>query len=703
MSEPLHNRRAARIDSTTVAELEARLREAEETIEAIRTGEVDAVVVGGPAGQQIYTLQNADRPYRVLIEQMQEGAVTLSGDGTVLYCNERFATIVGARRESIIGEGIGRFFGERERGLFQQLLAKDAGQGSSNEFTLCAAGDVNVPVNISLVDLKVDDGTPRVVCGVVTDLTQNRRRSHELSAANERLAGEIDERRRAQDSLQIALDAAGMGSWDIDIATGKTRRTLRADQIFGHQQQPADWSLQGAIAQFVPEDRKAVGLAYEQALETGVVEFENRIQRASDGAIRWLHVRGRTFYDHGKPVRIAGVVTDVTEQRAVEDQLRQAQKMEAVGQLTGGIAHDFNNLLMIIGGSLDMLSRRIPNDSNTGKLIEAARQGVARGSKLNQQLLAFARRQDLHTEVVCVDELIPTFEHLLDRAVGDTITVKFKPCSGTWLCRTDPHQLETAVLNLAINARDAMPKGGTLTISTTNRTVSEEEGQKLGSNGGDYVVVSVADTGIGMSPDVVARIFEPFFTTKALGKGTGLGLSQVYGFAKQSDGFVTVESQSGRGTTVLIYLPRTDQLKAEASVTASGPVEVHGNGVILVVEDDAEVRATTSAMLRDLGYTVREAGSGRAAVAFLEGNESIDLVFSDVMMPDGMSGIEVARAVETVRPGLPMLLTSGYTAQRIVPASFSDQLRLLPKPYTQAELSRAVKDVMGLVRQPQHP
>jgi PAS domain S-box-containing protein len=703
VTEPLHNRSAAATDSSTVAELEARLREAEETIEAIRTGEVDAVVVGGPAGQQIYTLQNADRPYRVLVEQMQEGAVTLSSDGTVLYCNERFAVIVGARRESIIGESVGRFFSERERETFQQLLARGADQGSSGEFTLQANGDVNVPVNISLVDLKVDDGTPRLICGVVTDLTQSRRRSHELSAANERLAGEIDERRRAQDSLQIALDAAGMGSWDIDIKTGRTRRTLRADQIFGHQTQRADWTLQAAIAQFVPEDRKAVGLAYEQALKTGAVEFENRIRRAADGAVRWLHVRGRTFYHKGEPVRIAGVVTDVTEQRAVEDQLRQAQKMEAVGQLTGGIAHDFNNLLMIIGGSLDMLSRRIPNDSNTGRLIEAARQGVSRGSKLNQQLLAFARRQDLHTEVVCVDELIPTFEHLLDRAVGDTVTVKFTPSSETWFCRTDPHQLETAVLNLAINARDAMPRGGTLTIATTNRSVSEEEGHKLGSNGGDYVVVSVKDTGVGMAPDVVARVFEPFFTTKALGKGTGLGLSQVYGFAKQSEGFVTLESETGRGTTVFIYLPRSDQPKAVAPVVTSSPAEIHGNGVILVVEDDAEVRATTSAMLRDLGYTVREAGSGHAAVSFLEGSEAIDLVFSDVMMPDGMSGIEVARAVETVRPGLPMLLTSGYTAQRIVPASFSDQLRLLPKPYTQAELSRAVKDVIGMVRQPEHP
>jgi PAS domain S-box-containing protein len=684
----------ARLDGPRVAELEARLREAEETIEAIRNGDVDAVVVDGPAGHQVYTLENADRPYRVLIEQMQEGAVTMSNDGTVLYCNQRFAAIVGTRRESIIGGPVCRYFSDDEYEVFQRLLSHRSDDGAAGEFTLRASGDVRVPVNISLIELKADGGMSRVVCGVITDLTQNRRRGNELTAANDRLAVEIEERSRAEESLRLALGAAGMGSWDLELATDAARRSLRHDQIFGHSQMLPNWSLQAALAHFVSEDREAVADAFAQARTSGSIEFELRIIRADDGAIRWIHLKGQTYYKSGTPVRIAGVVADVTDQRAVEEQLRQAQKMEALGQLTGGIAHDFNNLLMIIGGSLDLLSRRIPKDERTARLIEAARQGVSRGSKLNQQLLAFARRQELRTEVVCIDELIPSFKDLLDRAVSETITVKFELMPQTWLCRTDPHQLETAILNLAINARDAMPQGGTLTLSTMNRTVTEQNAVNWGASQGDYAVVSVADTGIGMLPDVVSRVFEPFFTTKALGKGTGLGLSQVYGFAKQSDGFVTIESEPGAGTTVGIYLPRTDQPKAAAPIVVLASAEIEGQGIVLVVEDDLEVRATTTEMLRDLGYTVREANSSRAALILLESGEVFDLVLSDIIMPDGMSGIELARKVLAMRPDLPVLLTSGYTGQGIIPSGLVDELPLLRKPYAQAELSQAISEVM---------
>lgn len=683
-----------RSDSRDVIELEARLREAEETIEAIRNGDVDAVVVGGPGGQQVYTLENADRPYRVLIEQMQEAAVTFSSDGTVLYCNQRFATLVANPRENIIGETISRFFRGAEREIFCRLLARQLGTGVTAEFNLWTESGIQVPVNISLVELAADEGMPRVICAVITDLTENRKRSDELSAANQRLASEIQERQRAEDSLQIALEAAGMGSWDLDLATDSARRSPRHDQIFGHSQLLPRWGVKEALKDFLEEDRDAVADAFAQAPITGLIEFERRIKRSNDGEVRWVHVKGQTYYDAVNPVRIAGVVADVTDRHLVEDQLRQAQKMEAIGQLTGGIAHDFNNLLMIIGGSLDLLSRRIPSESKTNALIEAARQGVLRGSKLNQQLLAFARRQDLRAEVVSIDDLIPAFEHLVDRAVGETITVKFERSPAGWLCLTDPHQLETAVLNLAINARDAMPEGGALSIATANRAVNEHDAAKWGGNSGDYVVLSVEDNGTGMTPEVSSRVFEPFYTTKALGKGTGLGLSQVYGFAKQSDGFVTVESELGKGTIISIYLPRTQAAKTIGTVAKDQVREIQGQGIVLVVEDDTQVRATTCAMLRDLGYTIREADSGRSAMAFLKRGETVDLVFTDIIMPDGMSGIDLARDLAILHPDLPILLTSGYTAQRIVPAGFADELQLLRKPYTQADLSQAVNFVM---------
>jgi PAS domain S-box-containing protein len=677
----------------SLTELAARLREAEETLEAIRNGDVDAIVVGGAGNPKVYTLENADRPYRVLIEQMQEGALTLSHDGTILYCNDRFAKTTGVVRESILGNTVYQFFDDGERDTLKQLLARDQGAITSAEFMLRAADGLQVPVNISLVDLKAEEGEQRLVCGVVTDLTHHHMRNRELAAANALLASEIEDRRRAEDSLRLALDAASMGSFDLDLETNMARRSLRHDQIFGYQKFLQAWSFETALEHFVPEDRESVIEAVDRAKSMGFLDLEKRIRRTGDGAVRWLHFKGQTYYEGGKAARIAGVVADVTDQRTLEEQLRHSQKMDAVGQLTGGIAHDFNNLLMIIGGSLDMLSRRMPTDKKTGRLLEAARQGVARGAKLNQQLLAFARRQDLQMEAVCVDDLIPDFEHLLERAVGEMVSVKIERAPRLWHCRTDAHQLETALLNLAINSRDAMPKGGTLTLATENRRLPEPVAASLKESAGDYVVISVADTGTGMPPEVLSRVFEPFFTTKEVGRGTGLGLSQVYGFAKQSGGFVTIESKPMQGTAVSIFLPRTNP-PVTVATHASDVLEIKGFGVILVVEDDRGVRETACTMLEELGYDVLEAETGRAALALIERGAPVSLLFTDIIMPDGMNGLELAKEIAWRRPGLPVLLTSGYTAQRLAPGTLAKSQPLLRKPYTQAELSKAVKTAM---------
>ncbi len=683
-----------RADAAYVAALEDQLQEARETLDAIRNGDVDAIVVGGPAGQQVYTLHNADRPYRVLIEQMQEGAVTLAGDGAVLYCNQRFAALLGRPRDKIVGGPIDGFFHPADVDRFRRLLARPDGGAAFGQFTLVAANGADVPVNVSLIDLQADDTRQRLVCAVVTDLTHIRRRSDELAAANQRLASEIEERRHAEDRLQLALDAADMGTWDLDLDTGGLRRSPRHDQIFGHPQPLAAWSLADTVAHFVPEDRAAVADAFARAAACGAIEVERRICRHHDQAIRWINLKGRVHFTDGRAVRIAGVVTDATDRRRLDEQLRHAQKMEAVGQLTGGVAHDFNNLLMIIGGSLDMLSRSLPSTARTARLIEAARQGVARGAKLNSQLLAFARRQDLQAEAVAVDSLIAGFQDLLARAVGETVVVRITADPEPWGCLTDAHQLEAAILNLAINARDAMPRGGTLTLATAKRTLDDREAGVWGVAAGDYVVVSVADTGVGMPPAVLARVFEPFFTTKGIGKGTGLGLSQVYGFAQQSGGFVTIDSEPGRGTTVAIHLPRTE-LPAPGTETAELAADiVAGRGIVLVVEDDPEVRATTSGLLQDLGYTVIEAETGRVALDLVARGAAPDLVFTDVIMPDGMSGLDLASELRARRPDLPVLLTSGYTAQRLLPEPTADGLRVLHKPYSRLDLSRAIREIL---------
>jgi PAS domain S-box-containing protein len=683
----------ASVDRSELIALQDRLREAEETLDAIRNGEVDALVVGGPSGQQVYTLENADRPYRVLIEQMQEGAVTLSEEGAMLYCNQRFASLVGVDRQALIGESIERFLAGKEILAFRRLLTFHRGFGRSAELTLQAANGLAVPVNMSIADLEVDVDMPKILCGVITDLTRSRERSHELAAANLQLASEIDERRRAEDSLQLALDAAEMGHWDLDLLDNTLTRSTRHDQIFGQVDRVEAWGLLTMLSQFVPEDRNAVNEEFLRAESSGVVQFEKRIHRLNDGALRWVQVKGRTFYVDDKAVRISGVTSDVTERRQVEEQLRQSQKMEAIGQLTGGIAHDFNNLLMVIGGSLDMLDQRIEKNDKITRYLTAARHGVERGATLNQQLLAFSRRQDLRAETICIDDLINTFANLLDRAVGEAVTVKIEAAPEIWYCRTDAHQLETAILNLAINARDAMPQGGTLRLKTTIRRLDARAATTNSANAGDYVVVSVVDTGAGMTPDVIDRVFEPFFTTKEVGKGTGLGLSQVYGFARQSGGFVTIDSTPGAGTAVHVHLPRATRLEA-TEVAEAAPVEVRGKGIVLVVEDDSDVRAIASSLLEDLGYSVLEAETGTEAMKLIDSGEHIDLVFTDVIMPGEMNGIDLVREMKIKHAEIPVLLTSGYTAQRIAMAEMAAGLQLLRKPYTQVDLSLAVRSVM---------
>ncbi len=658
-----------------IEQLEQQLREANETLDAIRNGEVDAVVVGGPEGQIVYTLENADRLYRVLVEQMKEGAVTLGGDGMILYCNNSFATLIGRRFEDVVGSSLLDHVADQAM-VERMLAAPDAIDAA--EVTLKGVAARTIPVNMSIVELNVEAGAPRMLCAIATDLSHNYARAREVAEANARLASEVQQRSRAEESLAIALDAADMASWELSGGTEMT----------------TSWGFAVGVEQFVEDDRAAVASALDRARHSGALEFEKRIVRPTDGALRWIYVKGRGLAGPTGRDRLAGIMLDVTERRLVDEQLRQAQKMEAVGQLTGGIAHDFNNLLMIIGGSLEIVARRTTLDERGRKLIDAAQIGVARGAKLNQQLLAFARRQDMRVETVCINNLLPDFETLLDRALGEAVRVRIERGQDLWHCSTDPHQLETAILNLAINARDAMENGGALTLVTGNVVVAGEFARRWDATPGDYVVTSVTDTGSGIAPEIVARVFEPFFTTKGVGRGTGLGLSQVYGFARQSSGFVSIESKAGVGTTVSIHLPRVVAPAAAPPAARIAPEIERAHGKILVVEDDGEVRAATSAMIEELGYTVTPAAQGARALELLVDDDTIDIVFTDVIMATGMSGIELAREVRRRRPDLPVLLTSGYTAQHLLPSTAGEDFPLLRKPYTMADLAKALRAAM---------
>ena len=394
-----------------------------------------------------------------------------------------------------------------------------------------------------------------------------------------------------------------------------------------------------------------------------------------------------------------------------ESKLRHVQKLESVGQLTGGIAHDFNNLLTIILGNLDTLRRRllIPSPDQSGeeraatllKPVDYALQGARSAAQLTQRLLAFARQQPLEPVKLDVNELVSGLTELLRRTLGERITLESVLAGGLWPSFADANQVEAALINLCVNARDAMPDGGKLTIETSNAYLDEAYADQFDDvRPGQYVLLSVTDTGTGIAPEVLQRIFEPFFTTKPAGKGSGLGLAMVYGFVKQSGGHIRIYSELGEGTTVKIYLPRLTQVEETKAAPAAKPAvesplpHAAPQEALLVVEDNRQVREYAKTCLEELGYTIFEAGDTAGALRILESGERIDLLFTDVVLPDE-SGRELSRHAVKLRPDLPILFTTGYTRNAIVHHGRLDaDVKLLGKPYTQQDLARKIRELL---------
>ena len=416
---------------------------------------------------------------------------------------------------------------------------------------------------------------------------------------------------------------------------------------------------------------------------------------------------------------LAVLLRDITEhkraveaRRLVEEQLHQSQKMEAVGRLTGGIAHDFNNLLVVISGNLELIEDRTTEKDAVQRLAAAARKAADRGAGLTAQLLAFSRRQKLNPKPVYADALIRDFQDLIRRAVGKDCEVKLAADDRLWPCHVDPAHLETALLNLALNGRDAMPNGGTLKIEVRNVTLSEDAIPSIAA--GPYVGLSVTDTGCGMAAETVDRVFEPFFTTKEVGRGTGLGLSMVYGFVRQSSGHVAIESTVGVGTTVSLYLPKSTQAldvemnEVQAKDVHAKDVQVRdgqvqdgqvknvpaGSGRILVVEDDEDVLDVTSIMLQELGYHVVCARNSAEAIQILTSGKRFDLLFSDVVMPPGITGVELAREAKRLHGDLKVLLTSGNAADVLARYGAEDEFPIIGKPFRRAELAQYLRLIM---------
>jgi len=401
----------------------------------------------------------------------------------------------------------------------------------------------------------------------------------------------------------------------------------------------------------------------------------------------------------GKPQYLLGFSEDITDQKAVEQQLRQAVKMEAVGQLTGGVAHDFNNLLGVVIGNLDLAAEQAAASPGLRECIQEALNSALRGAELTRRLLAFSRNQPLQTAIVDLNQGMPQIANMLRRTLGEQIVIELHPAADLWPVLADPAQMDEVILNLAINARDAMPKGGTLTIETTNAHLDEEYAAHHAEvSAGDYVQVAVSDTGTGMTQEVIDRCFEPFFTTKGAEKGTGLGLSMVYGFVKQSGGHIKIYSEFGHGTTVNIYLPRADR-RAQAKIAAdpAQTAPAQGQEVILVVEDNKDLRTVMVKQLTDLGYKTLEAENAKAALAVLAEHAEIELLFTDIIMPGGMTGVELAREVRRLYPKVKILLTSGYTARAMANGFHNiDGLELLQKPFRKNDLARKIRQMLDM-------
>src|SRR6201985_1731848 len=596
--------------------------------------------------------QSSDGRYRLLVEAITDYAIyMLDREGRVVSWNPGARRFKGYEAGEIIGRHFSTFYtdAERAQNVPAQALAEAERTGRfEREGWRVRKDGTQFWAHVIIDAIRAPDGDLVAFAKITRDLTERRAAELKLRESEEQFRLLVQS---VTDYAIYMLDVKGhVSSWNA----GAQRSGLETATRVGR------WENEG-----------------------------QRVRR--DGTAFWAHVVIDAIRDDdGKLVGFAKVTRDITERRQAEAALQQAQatmirsqKLEAVGQLTGGVAHDFNNLLQVISGNLQLLSKDIAGNARDEMRVQSALAGVARGSKLASQLLAFARRQPLEPRVVNAGRLIKGMDEMLRRALGGEIEVETVIAGGLWNSLIDPDQLENAVLNLAINARDAMNGEGRLTIEASNAFLDDEYVRQHDElSAGQYVMIAVTDTGTGIPPDILERVYEPFFTTKAEDKGTGLGLAMVYGFLKQSGGHVKISSEVGAGTTVKLYLPR--EIASEDALVAAPSGEIKGGEeTVLVVEDDEEVRDVAVSMLTELGYRVVKARDAASALVVVDSGIPIDLIFTEVMMPGTLHTPELARKAKERLPDVAVLFTSGYTQNAIVHGGRLDPGgELLAKPYT---------------------
>ena len=529
-------------------------------------------------------------------------------------------------------------------------------------------------------------GKFRFSAAMIEDITEQIRVEQSLRESEARLA-----------EVQEITD---VGSWDLRIERDQPDKVHWSPglcQIYEIKKDAFPQDFDSYMSLVHEEDRGRARRAWTEAFESDTpFADEYRIIRP-DGSIRFTIMQARLLQDQRLGAKHwIGTTTDVTERKLADEQLRQSQKMEAVGQLTGGIAYDFNNILAVIVGNLDLLEEKLENDDNRHGYVTRSIDAAGRAASLTNRLLAFSRKQALNPVIVDVNKLLTGMSDLLTRTLGETVSDRFKLASNIWSTFVDEHQLEAAVLNLAINARDAMPSGGVLTMESAVVDLDQAYADSEGINPGEYVMITVSDTGHGIPEEILDHVFEPFYTTKKVGQGSGLGLSMVFGFLKQSGGHAEIYSEVDQGTTAMLLLPRTSTEHAGESDQGEPIVERGTGQVILVVEDDTALLAVAEETLGDLGYIVLSATDAEQALELLDANPKIELLFTDVVLPGGVSGIELSREALRRRSELNVLFTSGYTADAIGHSGTLDPgAELMDKPYRKAELDRRLTRLLG--------
>ncbi|MCB5175255.1 hybrid sensor histidine kinase/response regulator [Microvirga lenta] len=640
-------------------------------------------------GLEYGSLRNKE-PFQLLIDSITDYAIyMLDPTGIIASWNPGAQRFKGYTESEILGEHFSRFYTPEERAAGRPLRALRiaATEGRFEDEGWRVRKDGTRFWAHVIIDPIIDpSGRLTGFAKVTRDVTERREAQEALRQSEQRF------RLLVQGVTDYAIFMLDTGGYVANWNAGAERiKGYRVDEIVGQH-----------FSRFYTEEDLAAGIprkALKTALEEGKFEAEGwRLRK--DGSRFWANVVIDPIYDdEGRLTGFAKVTRDITERREAQEALKQtqaalfqSQKMEAVGQLTGGIAHDFNNLLTIIVNNLDLLTRNASNPRDK-RLIESAHRAAERGAKLTQQLLAFSRRQPLQPELNNPNTLIRGFEPVFRRACGEAIDLQLDLAPDLKAANIDGPQFEVSLLNLVVNARDAMPDGGRLSISTRNVSSGGSGNAWVEATPGEYVAITVADTGQGMPPEILTRVFEPFFTTKEVGKGTGLGLSQVYGFVSQSGGHVDIDSIPGQGTRIMLLLPAQDGDEEKGEDSEEERQIRQSAGTVLIVEDEPEVLDIAVEIFESLGYDVLTAGDAPSALDVLRRDVDIDVLFSDVVMPRGMNGLDLAKESRRLRPDIRILLASGYPMSTLPFQGMPDGTSFISKPYRWTELADKLRSL----------